>query len=536
MKGFSLKLLIRRFVLATSFPPFLQLYVLFYHLITRITLAIFRRYPAIQAVYLRRGGARGEILPLVSDIDFAVIEKNLHADDRAELINSYERLARLTTILDQSLEIYDEQEFFDHYETNDYYQYRFTEGKKTWKLLFGRDYIGDLPDLPMAKMYGGFFTEIKVWWALFAWRFFQLRKYNDEPVTRNNVGFKTVSEILKMNLALNHDLLVFDRKKAISSSRPFTLQADHGFLDRVEHIMREGFRSPDESLLDETKEFLLHYLNNFYGEFHSHPHARMLDSMKQRVDCPPAEKLMDQEVVGHIDGLVHYVKEKWQPAYRGSYWAHSAYFNMDEVLFMVVVDPEQLPTIRELTDFYLFHCQAPARMQERVRLFLLLPNAAFQIDPDDFKKSWQSILFSPANPDLFALLALPEFCLEGSGYHPGEFAVWTPLVKHFFWEEKMLFYELLEDPSVYKVNSLDFLRIFWKTIQLVLMNVSVASGRILYPLTLPAIERGLVQQGTPLPDALKPLNQAYVDELTGEARDISDFIPAALDFLKEINR
>jgi hypothetical protein len=209
---------------------------------------------------LRRGGAKGEILPLISDIDFALIEKEMSEVEKEELICSYEKLARATTILDQRFEIYDEKTFLENYDTNDYFQYRFTEGKETWKLLFGKDYLADLPKLPMEKMYGGFLTEIKVWWSLFAWRFFQSRKYNDEFVTRNNVCYKTVSEILKMNIALNHDLFIFDRKQALELSKPHLSQETHGFLRKLELIERNRFYLQDHGILEETKDFMFRYL------------------------------------------------------------------------------------------------------------------------------------------------------------------------------------------------------------------------------------------------------------------------------------
>jgi len=54
-------------------------------------------------------------------------------------------------------------------------------------------------------------------------------------------------------------------------------------------------------------------------------------------------------------------------------------------------------------------------------------------------------------------------------------------------------------------------------------------------LTLPAVMRGLSKQGISLPSELQPLNQAYLDELAGKACDISDMVPSAIEYLKEIN-
>ncbi len=500
-----------------------------------MALRIFKKYPEIKSVYLRRGGAKGEILPLVSDIDFAVIGEQMDEEDKRELYQDYDRLARATTLLDQTLELYNEETFYNHYKTNDYFQYRFMEGKDTWKLLYGKDYLAELPALPVEKMYGGFYTEIKVWWSLFAWRLFQARKYNEEALTRNNICYKTVSEILKMNLALNHGILVFDRREALRRSKPQFNGKERVLLDKLENTAQKRFRINDEGILNETKDFIINYLNRFYGEFQNHPCARSLKNITQVVDCPKDEWLLDEKDHARIMNIVCFIKERWSHTYRGAYLIPSAYFNMDEFLLMIEVNPKQLPTVQELTELNLFRWKAEPALKSRTKLFLLLPNAAFQIDPDDFKKSWQSILCPPCNPDLFELLGRSEFILDGGSYQPATGSVWTPLVEHFFWEEKMLFYELLENPSIYKLNSLDFLRIFWKTVQLVLMNRSVKSDEILYPLTLPAIERALANKGIPLPDQLKNLTNAYRNELEGKTIDIASLMQPAIRYLKEIN-
>ncbi|HWP93459.1 MAG TPA: hypothetical protein VNN20_14800 [Thermodesulfobacteriota bacterium] len=535
MRKVSIKLLIRRFVLATSFPPFLQIYRAIYALVIRVTLGVFKKYPQIKAVYLRRGGAKGEILPLVSDVDFAVIGERLNEEDERELHQEYNRLVQVTTLLDRTLEFYDEGTFYNQYQTNDYFQYRFMEGKKIWKLLYGKDYLADLAELPIEKMYGGFFTEIKVWWSLFAWRFFQARKYNDEAVTRNNACYKTVSEILKMNLALNHGILEFDRKKALELSSPQFKGKELAFLSKLEKKAKVRFRSDEPSILDEANDFVISYLDHFYGESRNHPYARPLRDVAQRVDCAKGEMILNEEEDTHIGSLVHFVKENWPDSYFGAYLASSAYFNIDELLLMVRINPERVPTVREITAFNQFHWSTGPHLRSRIRLFLLLPNAAFQVDPDDLKMSWQSILTPSSNPDLFELLSRPEFTVDGGSYQPNTSFAWNPFVEHFFWEEKMLFYQLLQNPSVYKLNNLDFLRIFWKTAQLVIMNRSAKRSEIIYPLTLPAIERSLAEEGIPLPGELNGLAGAYRNEIKGKDTGIAGLIPRAILYLKEIN-
>jgi hypothetical protein len=532
MKKISLKPLIRRFVLLTSFPPFLQIYRLFYEVVTRLALLIFKKYPAIKAVYLRRGGARGEILPLVSDLDFAVIQKRMNEEDKKSLRRSYERLARATTVLDQSLEVYDEEAFYKHYESKRR-RYRIIEGKETWKLLYGKDYLSDLPALPLEELYGGIYNEITIWWTLFIWRLLQVRKNLNEEVIQNSVCYKAVSEILKMDLAFNHSILTFSRSEALKRAKAYLCDNERTLVEKLETLARKRFLINDAGIVDDTKDFLLNYLDSFCKEFRAHNFLQSLKAIPQRVDCSVEEQLLTVVERDHVSRLLDYIKEKWSHTYHGAHLVSGFYFDLDELALMLEVDSERLPTIQELTAFYLLHCDLQHELGSRVNLYLLLPHAAFRIDVD-YRKGWQSILCPSSNPDLFELLGRSEFALNGGVYQPATCSTWTPFVKDFLQERKRDFYERLTSPEIYTLNSLDFLRIFWKTVQLVLINCSIQRDEILYPLTLPAVERATAAEGISLPANLQLLADAYRDELIGKFCDISKLIPEAITYLKEI--
>jgi hypothetical protein len=514
----------------------LQAYRAFYHLVIFLVLRIFRSYAGIQAVYLRRGGAHGEIVPLVSDIDFALIGEPPAPGAWAGLFDRYERLARITTILDRSLEVYDEETFFRSFQTNDYVRYRFVEGRRSWRLLYGKDFLAELPELAIEEMDGGFFNEIKVWWALFAWRFFQAQKYNDETVTQNNVCFKAVSEVLKMILALRDRELLIDRKAALARGTESLEGEERQFAERIGRLASARSRRRQEHVLEDTKRFLLGHLDGFYAQLRSHPLARGLKQAEQEVDVPLEERLMGAGMEGFVAGIVAHARSLLSEGYRGAALVPSAWFNIDEHLLLIAIDHEKLPTVEEIKALQIFAERVAAQpmLRSRVKLFLLLETTAFQVDPDDLTKSWQSVLVPFANPDLFEVLGRSEFRVDGSFNAPDPGPPWTAPVEHFFLEEKELFYTLFDNPSIYKLESLDWLRIFWKTAQLVVMNRSAQTGEILYPLTLPAIKRGLAAHARPLPHRLNPFEGAYAQVLDGIEPPIADRVPDAIAFLREI--
>lgn len=232
--------------------------------------------------------------------------------------------------------------------------------------------------------------------------------------------------------------------------------------------------------------------------------------------------------------FVEHIKEDWHETYRGAHLVSSVSFSMEELLLMIEIDPERLPAVHQFVGVNRLLREAQTHLKRGLHLFLLFPNVAFQINSEDLKQSWQSILCSPTNPDLFELLNRPEFILDGGDYSATTSSIWTSYLEDFFQEEKNLFYERIEEPSIYKLNLLDFLRIFWKTVQIVLIHRSIQRQEVIYPLTLPAIQRGLDREGIPLPPSLRIMADPYQSELSGRLSEIANLIPSAINYLKEI--
>ena len=525
--------LVRRLVLATSVPPMLQAYRGAYRVATRWAVRLFRKYPAIRAVYLTRGSAKGEVLPLVSDIDFLLIHEGLTSADRAELTRAYGRLARVTHLFDAHLRIVDEATLRRDVRVNDHFRYRFTEGKATWKLLYGRDYVGELPTPDTDTLDAGLLAEIKVWWSLFGWRFLETRKYSTETVTRNNVCYKAVAEVLKAIRRLSGDALSFDRAGALEAAKPSLDSVGQALVGRLQAHRRRGFRVDDPTIVEDTTAFLLARLDRFYAEAENHPVAGDSTSPPVTFDAPLVEEPC-AEVLQAARELTEAIRQLWGPAFKGAHLVASVHFNVAELLLLIVGDTAQPPSLELLRAAVREHQARSPALRRRLRIFLRLANAAFQLDAQDIEQSWQSILWSPANPDAFALMAASDRCLEGAPIEPASQARWGPLVSRFLIEEEMLFGELLQDRAVYKLNSLDFLRVFWKVAQLVVINRSAARGAVVVPLTVPAIRRALAREGIELSPALASLHAAYDAVVGGTEPEIAELIPGAIAYLKEI--
>ncbi|HEX5386558.1 MAG TPA: hypothetical protein VFW66_07675 [Gemmatimonadales bacterium] len=526
---------VRRFVLATSVPPLLHAYRGVYGAVTWLAVRIFRRYPAVRAVYLTRGSAKGEILPLVSDVDFLVIHEGLTARDRAELMKAYDGLSRATRLLDSHIQLLDDAWFRRQIELDDHFRLRFAEGRATWKLVHGRDYVRQLPAPDRDALDPGLLAETKVWWGLFAWRLFGPRRHSAETVTRNNVCYKAVSECMKAMDGITRRRLTFSRADALRAARDALAPSGRALVERLEALQARRFRPRDPRIIEDTTAFLLERLDRFYGELEAHPLARRATEAPVRVDAPAGEEPFGPAAVDDARRLVGSIEREWGGALMGAHLVTGVHFSPDELVLLLAADPSRPPSLELMQRAFALHQAHAPTARHRIRLFLLLAAAAFQLDPDDLEKSWQSILWRPGNPDAFALAAMPERCLLGTPLAASAPPAWTVLIRDFLAAEEVAFAHLLADPAVYKLGNRDFLRVFWKTAQIVAINRAAApGGEIVYPLTPRAVARALAAQATPLPRALEPLLAAMESAGAGAEPDLAELVPGAIGYLGEI--
>jgi hypothetical protein len=155
-------------IVRTSFPPFVVIYKLYYVLAIRIMTYFIKRIDGVETLYLRRGVAKNEIVYGLSDIDLSVLvsDKNVNYS-KTKVLSLYNRLNFFLPLFSGSREeigIYSKQEFFELYEGNPFFKFRFQKGKSEWKLLYGKDIVSELPDCDDDELYVPAIEELKLWW------------------------------------------------------------------------------------------------------------------------------------------------------------------------------------------------------------------------------------------------------------------------------------------------------------------------------------------------------------------------------------
>jgi hypothetical protein len=531
----ALRFLGRRLLLAAAVPPVMSLYRAYYRLVTRLAVLLLRRYRGVRAIYLRRGGALGKLVPWVSDLDFAVIVSGMSRLDREAMSSAYRRFAAKVIVADKSLEVCDESELPRHYEIPAR-QYRLLEGKATWRRLHGEDCLAHLPLLPLEKVSSGLYHEVKIWWTIFSWQLLQGRSGWDDPVQQNSVCYKVMAEVLKAELALFQGVLLFDRADALAHIKPSLGPSEGCLLEQLERIERERFRIRHTEVVEATLDFLLTYLNGFGARLSTLPRTVTQRRVSQEFDCALQDRFLHRAERDHARRLLEAARYRCGESCRTAYLLPAACIHLDELLLMIEFAAHAPPRLEELRRLCRFHQEAQRHLRSRVHLYLLLPHVALQVDADYHHRGWQSILCPSASPDVFDLLSNPEMALEGRPYAQAVSGAWSPLAEESLRDRRRACREKLLREHQMGLHDSDFVRLFWKALQLELVNWFARTERIVYPLTLPAIKRALVNVGVPMPERLAALEPAYHLVLDGRTSDLTDLISPAVDYVEELAR
>lgn len=524
------KQFLREFILATSVPPFLNLYRGYYSIVTMLALRLFRAFPEVKAVYLRRGGGSGRIFPLISDLDFAVFVDELGETRRRELTRRYENLGRWTTVLDYFLELYDVRTFANLYQRSRR-QYRFMEGRATWKLLHGEPFMQTLPALSLAQIQPGLYRELKIWWTVFVWRQIQKGRYYNEPKTRNSLCFKATAEILKMELGLLHGRLIYAKDEALAQSTPFLQKTEMEHVAKVRRIGQRHYRGGGAEIAGETLHFLMGRLDDFATKFRHHPLGRTARNGPVVIVDVENTPAADPALRARADRLVEHACSSWGDSYRGAALVSGFYFDVGESALVLAVDPAHSPSIDQFRTLYELHVAGGARTNAPpsdtdttreeipIRLYVLLGRAALQIDVDYYAHGWQSMLLPESNPDVFTLLARRESWIDGAPDPSSEAASgarcdrtlypWTLLADNFVNEEIDECREQLRRAAKTNGGSESFRTVAWNLLRYRVMRAAIDGGTALVPVTKSTLLRAASEQGLgPVVTILMPCRDA----------------------------
>ncbi|HJX54702.1 MAG TPA: hypothetical protein VJ801_18185 [Polyangia bacterium] len=510
--------ILRRLIVATSIPPVAGVYRAVYRALVAIAVRRLRRFSSLRAVYLRRGLAKGEGVPGISDIDLAVVGE-WDAAGRKDVTESYCRLARLCPLYDQTIGVYTPESIAKLFRTDPFHRHRLTEGRREWRLLFGDDCLSHLEPPTEDDASVGYEAEIKLWWTYFARWAYGVEQTSDR-VFLNSLCFKVAAECFRMDCGLRSTPVPESRRQAIEQARTAAGNSDDvAFFTRILESVQRRHLHYRGNAVEDLHSFLLPFLARTYRNLGFHRAWRPLAGVMLRLDSREEEHIHPASVLDQCEALATRAREcGWGRIRRIS----SPAFAMDEVVVLMEPAAGRVPGVGELRAMSRACAETLLPLRSRVGLFLSLSSVAYQIYASDALRGWQAILSPGANPDVF----LPR----------GDTSAWTAPAAGFVRQERLLLTEALDDPVVYKANDLDFLRMVWKLLELVVVEHSAARGEVILAQTPEAVLRGLDRLGLPRPPHLELFASAYRSELAGSPSNVGKWIPATIDYLRTICR
>ena len=200
------KLLLRRMVVATSFPPIRSLYAGIYRLHINYAVRTLRAIPNLRAIYLKRSSASEEFIPGVSDIDLLVIG-DWNADQQGVAVSAIQRLSRLSPLYDRASahQVHSIEALKASGDMDYYFQYRLDQARRHYPLIYGQDLLAPLPPIAAERARGAYFMELKPWWMMFTASAFGKGPTASDSIFRNSIACKAVAEVLTLEDALNGD-------------------------------------------------------------------------------------------------------------------------------------------------------------------------------------------------------------------------------------------------------------------------------------------------------------------------------------------
>jgi hypothetical protein len=531
--GEKLKFAARRFVVATSATPLKHFYLAVYRWHRAYAVRRLRRFANLRAIYITRGMALGEVQPGISDIDIDVYGDWTDAQQE-EITRELFRLKRLSPLFDvQPARTINSLQSM--YATDYSFQLSVDQGRTDWKLLYGESIFPLLPAVPETRRMGGYYMELRAWWHAFVKSTFGFGPMATDPLFRNSIPYKVIALAMNFKNLLDGGFPQSSRHKMMEAALERSKGAERDLLSRLIASAKDRYRSFDGDIQEESFQLLMRTYEKVHSRLGDTASFQSAEVRGVYIDAAAAEMMVSPAARAYVQAVIERV-QAW-PGYRATFLAPSlAFFNPDDLVLMVEVKPDALPTVAQVQELCRLAVQRTAALPQRVALFLLLPQAAYQLQMVSEIELWHHTLSPQANPDLFALLERAEFVADGLPRTSKPRVGWSRFANDLVNEELDIRRAAMgKIAAAGELASLDLLRNLWRHLQLEVVQRSTLHGTTALPMTVPAIHRMLQQSGLPASGVFEQLRDAYAAEICGNPVDIRPLLPELMALLSGLS-
>jgi hypothetical protein len=506
--------LLRRLVVRTSVRPLLPLHRWCYRLAIRLAVDALRRSPTVKAIYLRGGCAENCIRPGFSDIDLVVFTET-PPDPGHPCVRRYRRLARLIPILDPWPVLEHAAAPQAEYDARARLRYTWWAGKGGWTLLYGTDILGRVETCSGADLDLGLLCYAGNYFAGVARRLWSpAGPIPDRPLSAS-IYYRCVASVLQMDLSAAREEPLDTRETALAEAAN-ALSEERAFVEELRRLEASCFQKQEPGFEERATAFLLRRMDSFCARLGAGPFAapaaRTPSPLRHEPDGSLAELRLTAVEDGAIGETIHLARTGWGDGYRAAYLAPTVAHTIGDLVLALEIDPRLPPTPEQLRQVKRAIQGLVKPTGRRVLLYLLLPGGAVHLGDGvllSTRPEW--VMHPAAQPDFFALLQRDGFRLDGRGSprspQPTATAAMLHLLRENLWR--------LEHPEFTPGRPFgeraDLTARFWKALQVLLVEASLPTGVVRYPVTPAAVERRLQEAGLPLPAELAPLREAVFD-------------------------
>jgi hypothetical protein len=519
---------LQRFVIATSQTPLRTLYLAIYRWHVRFAVQKLRSFPGLHSIYVTRSMATQQIQPGVSDIDLSIYG-DWTEEQLVPVRAALQSLSRWSPLFDrnlaQSAQTLKEAQAL--YATDYYFRHRLDEGRTEWKLLVGHDLFAMLPPPDPARTAGGYYMDLRLWWSNFVKTAFAFGPMAGDDVFRISIPCKVAAHLLNAQNVLAGGPPESSRQNILQAALQTRDGTQRQFLERLVQSSATGHRSFAGDILEESLPFLLQTFEAIHAQIQATSAFGLGNTGGAvRIDGSAAELLISPSARSFAQHVVELVKSTWT-GYRSSYLLPGmSFFNLDDLVLLLEVDANRLPTvlqIRQLCRYALDHADG---LPQRVALFLLLPEGAYQLELVSPTEQWHLTLCPAANPEVFASLDRAEFLLHGEPRVRAVAPLWSRFANDLVDEEISIRRAALgKIAGTGDIASLDVLRNLWRHLQLEIVQRGAREGAAILPITVAAVQRNLYRLGIAENAIFARLREAYESEIQGRPVDIGPFLP-----------
>ena len=540
----EIRFIIQRLIVISSFPPFTYFYKKVYDLAVVVATLLLRRVDGVLAIYLRRGMAKDEVLYGLSDIDLSVIIDDEHRDRIAvkeakeRVIGTYNKLSRFIPLFiqgEEELGIYSYSEFNELFKDYDFHRYRFNEGKQTWRLLYGKDVVKALPELPENELYLPATKELGVWWLLVN---DELNSAYTHPMyKRKYLWYKAIAEVSRVYLFICHGENIMNREAALCRVKEYVDSEHVRYIDKAQGYLKK-LTSREDLILDELVELLILLIGKSVREMERkvYKDAEVKEVM---INAPDFQDLvLEPDLLSFIEKLETYIREM-KPYLDYAALIPQVEFSMD---ILANTDIDSLGLVLGLKELVPFDkLRRLSSLFERngssqcIEPFITDGAVALSLRSDRPERCLKSL---KQFPEFFALLPeqtdKPFSLLAGKKQESIRFALTLDFFQKTISRRVNKINDVISDPHIYRMKDLDFLAFFWAASRTKLLAASLDNTEVRIPVTSKQI-LGALTEFSPKDDLwLSDLHVEYTRELLGKESELYRYVSKSVEFLKDM--